>query len=446
MSTRTEDVERANDQVRLRRPAAIVSADAHVGPLLETQLRQYCPEAYLEEFDRFVQAERAIRSGPSQQLGFVEAAAQQRNLTTPGHHDPDARLRDLDYDGVAAEVLFHGSQNGETIPFMSLGSLPSGNPLIGVSFDDLTERKFELFAIGQRIYNRWLADFVSVAPERFVGLAHVPIWDVKEAAAEVRWARQHGLRGVNFPSQRPGLPNYGDAAWDPFWQSCVETDLPLAMHAGAGDPSTWTGPQAAAILCLESGGWFSRRALHFMIFGGVFERYPTLRLVLTEQPGTWWPYTAMEYDSVWKQYAADSELRRQVPEAPSTYMMRNVFVGASFMSPMEAHDALEHGYSSQVLWGTDYPHSEGTFQVPESENEPSQTKLALRDAFGGCDPLAAAQMAGGTATKVYGLDAKKLAEVAQQIGAPTPLDIVEPLTEIPERHGFLTFRRNGPFS
>ena len=93
--------------------------------------------------------------------------------------------------------------------------------------------------------------------------------------------------------------------------------MTLTCHSGAGDPAAWTGPEATALLSIESGGWFSRRALHQMIFGGVFERHPDLQLVLTEQPGDWWPYTLRELDSAWM--AHSHAFRDQVPRLPSEY-------------------------------------------------------------------------------------------------------------------------------
>ena len=74
--------------------------------------------------------------------------------------------------------------------------------------------------------------------------------------------------------------------------------MPLSTHSGAGDPAVFQGPELIALMSIESGGWFSRRAAHLMIFAGVFERHPELKLVLTEQPGEWWPLPGDELDSV----------------------------------------------------------------------------------------------------------------------------------------------------
>ena len=74
-----------------------------------------------------------------------------------------------------------------------------------------------------KIYNRWLADFVSQAPHRHIGLAQLPMWDLEAAVAEVEWAHEAGLRGVNFPAMREGeLPEYNKRVWEPLWSVCEE--------------------------------------------------------------------------------------------------------------------------------------------------------------------------------------------------------------------------------
>ena len=262
----------------------------------------------------------------------------------------------MDRDGIAAEVIFHGSQNGEPMPF--LPQLLGNN----ASFDIDPV----LAPVGERIYNRWLADFCSVEPERHVGLAHVPMWDIDAAVREVEWAAEAGLRGVNFPAPRHGVYlEYNDRAWEPFWSACQACGMTLATHVGVASPGRASGPEALALTSIEDGGYFARRAIWWMIFGGVFERHRDLHLVITESPGEWWTHTMVELDSTWLSQADwNAALREQVPRRPSEYCASNVFVGASFLAPFEAARAVDEGYASQLLWGSDYPHIEGTWQYP----------------------------------------------------------------------------------
>jgi predicted TIM-barrel fold metal-dependent hydrolase len=350
---------------------------------------------------------------------------------TPGHHDPVARRRDLDAEGVAAEVIFHGSQNDQPIPFQ--------DSMLGAPSDP------ELAGTGIRIYNSWLAQVCSGAPDRHVGLAHLPMWDVDAAVAELRWAAAAGLRGVNFPAQRPWIRPYNDRAWEPLWAAAEELSMPLTTHSGAGDPAILQGPELVALVSIESGGWFSRRAAHLLTFAGVFERHPDLRLVLTEQPGEWWPYLVTELDSVHLAMTRDGgPLARQVPRPPSEYLHRNVFVGASFLSRAEAEGAIRDGYADRLMWGADYPHMEGTFQVGDT----SFTRLSLRFTFAGLPEPTVRDMLGGTAVAVYGLDGQRLAAVAERIGAPSAADLDDPLTldQVPAGASPFAFRTVGPWA
>ena len=433
----------AGSRIDHDRPAIIVSCDGHIGPRLVEDLRPYCPAEHLDDFDDFVRARRGLLPEMSPKAEAPDRG--NRNLSLEGHHDVQAYVRDMDVEGVAAEVLFQGSQNGEGIPFMPLSAVPSGNPNVAMDFLSISSNELAMFKVGQMIYNRWLADAVSVAPGRLLGLVHVAYWDAELAAEQVAWARENGLKGVNFPAPRPGLPHYSDPAWDPLWRACEEHDLTLANHAGAGDPTSWTGVAGRAIAGLESAGWPARRALHFMIFSAVFVRFPELRVIFTEQPGMWWTTARRDFDSIWKA-PYQAELREHLPEPPSYYMDHNAFIGASFLSSQEAEDAVDNGYVSRVVWGRDYPHTEGTFQAPEFEGDPPQSPLALRDALQGCDPDDAAAMAGLNGATAYGLDLAQLQEVADRIGALTPNELVVAPESIPESHGFLTFRKNGAYS
>jgi predicted TIM-barrel fold metal-dependent hydrolase len=414
-------------------PLVVVSCDTHIGPRLKEDLRPYCPASHLGAFDDF-----AAEMGERRRALHAHMAGRQterftRNQGTAGHYDVHARLRDLDHDGVAAEVIFHGSQNEEPIPFGTFVAF------LGPASDDL-----ELVALGRHIYNHWLADTVSVEPERHVGLVHLPLWDVDASVRELEWARQAGLRGVNFPAPRPELAPYNDRVWEPFWSACEALRMPLTTHSGSGDPSAWTGPEAAVLMSIESGGWFSRRALHQMIFGGVFERHPQLQLVLTEQPGDWWPYTMRELDSAY--LAQRASLGDQVPKRPSDYCRTNVSIGASFLAHFEAEAAVRDGYADRVLWGSDYPHMEGTYQHPAGEDDPSMGRIAMQYTFAGIPDDQVRRMTGDNAVRVYGLDRAALEAVAGRIKAPTPADLATGPESVPEEGGLLAFRQFGPWA
>jgi predicted TIM-barrel fold metal-dependent hydrolase len=183
-----------------------------------------------------------------------------------------------------------------------------------------------------------------------------------------------------------------------------------------------------------------------MIWAGVFERHPGLKLVITETPGNWFPTTAAELDTLHAFYDSKGEqplnraLLEQVPRRPSEYMAQNVFFGASFASPFEVEQAMLRGLDSQLLWGSDYPHLEGTYVNPEGRDVPSVTRLALRNTFSGVPAAETRRMVGENAIDVYGLDAEALRAIAQQIGAPTVDELATPIDAVPEGASPTAFR------
>jgi hypothetical protein len=148
----------------------VASADTHVGPLLG-QLREYCERRHLDDFDSFAGATQVAPGRVAASLLPSPGEADYSLIVTPGHCNIEERLRQLDQDGVATEVIFHGSQNGQPLSFsssaFSFSSLPSGQE----------GRVLELSLAGAQIYNRWLADFCSVEPRRHAGMVQLRVWD-----------------------------------------------------------------------------------------------------------------------------------------------------------------------------------------------------------------------------------------------------------------------------
>jgi predicted TIM-barrel fold metal-dependent hydrolase len=397
----------------------MISNDSHVGPPIE-EYRQYCPKDLLEDFDDFapVSGKRTgfagvdFRNFPDD----LEAAFEVLKADPLIHYDPHVRLGHMDEDGVAAEVVYHGAQNRARIPFVAPGFLDA--PW------ESGRRQTELAAAGLRMYNRWLADYCSVAPGRFLGLAYLPMWDVDLAVQEAEFGRNAGLRGINFPSPRPGLANYNDPLWDPLWSASASLVMPLNSHVGNTDAmlalSTYTGVGARQIFQLEA-MHFSHRSIPFMILGGVFERHPGLKLIMTENAVAWAPDMVRDLDAV---FMSERHAQPQLSRKPSEYFWSNVFIGASFISNSEARTAVADGSAGNVVWGRDYPHLEGTWPY---------TKYSVRFAMEGIPDDAVRQMLGLTAIDIFGLDRAEIKTVADKIG-PSIDEIMTPLApgELPE--------------
>jgi len=430
----------ASGDLDLDEPLIVVTADSHVGPRLKEDLREYCPQQYLEEYDEFVRAYEP-HSDPAALLTMLtniedvpggEAVVEKlrANAATAGHYDVHARLKDMSRDGVAAEVIYHGSQNGQCFPLIN----PTGGTFNAMIFSPIgSKHELELAAVGQRMYNRWLADQCSVEPERHAGLAYLPMWDIDAAVRELEWAYEAGLRDVNFPAPKMGIKPYDDPSWDRFWSLCAEYGMALSTHDGAGiDDLSVHGKHTSLVAQMDE---LPRRMLPRMIFSGMFERYPNLKFVLTElqQPTSkWWVQTGERYDELWA--ANRGRLGDQVPRKPSEYLRSNVFLGLSLLHavPWETDIAVRDGYASNILWGSDYPHQEGVYRHPKDDEEETRTSLGLRNAFSSAPAEMARDMVGENAVRVYELDRGKLADVARRIGAHTPRSLSKPIDTVPE--------------
>jgi predicted TIM-barrel fold metal-dependent hydrolase len=415
------------DPVALDRgsPYIVVSTDAHAGPALETSLRPYCPSRLLEAFDEFCARRQRRTIAIANNSAFAPIVAQ-RVIGCAGHDDPHARLRDMDDQGIAAEVVFAGGQNDEALPWLGDG--------FGAGSD---EYPMELRAEGARIWNRWIADYASTAPERLIGTVQIPIWDVDASIREIEWARDAGITAVNFPAPRRDFAPYVDPVYEPFWQAAEALDMPLLTHSAGGErPLGFTGPGTELMMYSEI-HWYSRRSLWELIFGLVFEDHPRLRLVFTESRVVWVPQYLNELDSIFELHR---EFRgRRVPKYPSEYFASNCYVAGSFMAPFEA--AARHAVGLRnLMWGSDYPHFESTWPY---------TDLCLRNTFAGIPEDDTRRILGENAIPVYGLDRAALRRVADRIG-PTPEHLAVALTddEYPDRAECATFafRTRGDYS
>ena len=208
---------------------------------------------------------------------------------------------------------------------------------------------------------------------------------------------------------RDRLP-YNDAAYDPVWAACAEAGLPVHTHSGEA-PMEEYGDNTGVYLA-EVVWWAARPAWH-LLFGGAFERFPDLKFVVTEAAAYWAP------DMMWKwdQYMGGGHttkklaamLKGKISKLPSDYFGTNIFIGASTMSKEEIRRRYVIG-TDVVMWGTDYPHPEGTWP---------HTAAKLRADFAEVPVDDTAELLGLTAARVYGFDLDELRPIASRIG-PTP--------------------------
>src|SRR5882757_8527987 len=327
------------------------SADGHVG-LPGELYRPYIDAQYHDQFDLFL-AEHRHRWSAAEPTSVLDPRTWdwwdgQERFESGGIAslwDPSRRLAELDLDGVAVEVLFSDDQHMNTPPWLG-----GGVTAIGLHHDYTPELRLA----GARAYNRWLAEFCSAAPNRFLGaIAVSTLADVEGAVAEVRSAHAAGLRHTVLLPLEYHQPLLHHPRYEPFWQVCLELDLTVSVHLGDGAPS-WVGdePWDFAVFMMES-FFAAHRPLWCLIFGGVLERHPDLRVVFTEQGSDWVPAMLASMDDTATNGAWRTSHEHPMPMLPSEYFRPQRFVADSLMGRSEVE--LRHSIGiDQFLFGTDF--------------------------------------------------------------------------------------------
>jgi predicted TIM-barrel fold metal-dependent hydrolase len=305
-------------------------------------------------------------------------------------------------------------------PFFPTGVVIAPAP---VTHDD-----YVLRLAGIRAHNRWLADFCAAHPTRRAGLAQILLNDVDEAVADVRWAKDHGLSGVLLPGVAPNTPidPLFSPVYDPLWAVCEELELPVTHHGGgSGVPDMGRFASTLSMYILEV-GFYANRALWHLVMSGVFERFPKLVFVMTEQGSAWIPDVLDRMDTLHDDMVGGrfgGELGPQgfvLSGRPSDYFAQNCWVGASFPTRSDAERFGQIGMD-RVMWGSDYPHREGTY--PYSIE-------AMQQAFSGWDEADVRKVLSENAASVYGFDLDALAPLAADCG-PAVATVREPLATVP---------------
>jgi predicted TIM-barrel fold metal-dependent hydrolase len=408
--------------------AVIVSSDGHAAARMG-DYRPYMPTKFHEEFDAFcaVYEEKGTRSfepknmirrtDPEVVEDWIESAIDTERVL--GLWDAERRLKEMAREGVVAEVIFPDFG----LPFELYA------PMLEAQYGYV--RTAEQLAVGDMTYNRWLVDYCSIAPLRFVPQAIIRFQDIDTALKEIRWAHKAGLKGVVLPRFTEDRPIF-DSCFDPVWNLLEELEMPVSSHIAISSVnenlhSGWISraPHPACVYPLFSTDLYyhCHQILSHMIWGGVFERHPRLQLVMTEQGSGWVTGALQQMDYSWDGGYLRRDIREVIRQKPSEYFKRQCHLGSSLFSLAEAEARYEIGVD-KIAIGVDYPHHEGTWGVGPGTQEWLRATLGAA----GVPKEEARMMLGTNAAKLWGLDIVALREAAAEIG-PLLDDILKPPTE-----------------
>jgi predicted TIM-barrel fold metal-dependent hydrolase len=382
----------------------IISSDTHAGGS-HKEYREYLDPEWRDEFDAW----RGQYKNPWKDLRDTDLRI--RNW------DDERRDADQFADGVVGEVLFPNT----VPPFYPGFVLFAGPP----KEEDYARRRAGLHA-----HNRWMVDFCARRAVQRAGIGQVFLNDIDDAIADVTWIKENGLRGgVLLPTVAPDVkwvrPLY-DPDYDRLWAVCQDLEIPVHLHGGTGSPDYGRYAATPMIMIAEVPFYGMRNFVH-MLLGGVFERFPKLKFVVTEAGASQFGPLLKQLDGIIEsvrkgaigelKYASDTALPRSATE----YFRQNVWLGASFPGPADvaARDLLG---PDRFMWGSDYPHDEGSGPY---------TREHLRQVMHDLPEEEMRKILGENAAKLYGFDLEALAPLAAKYG-PTVEELRVPLTELPE--------------
>jgi len=206
-----------------------------------------------------------------------------------------------------------------------------------------------------RVLNEGIAEYVTREPKRFVGLGSVPMNDAIEAATELERATvKLGLKGALILTNVGGR-ELSDPKFEAFWAKASELDALIVIH-----PNGFTEGQRLSRFYFNNvigNPLDTTIALHYLIFDGVLERYPRLKLLAVHGGGYVGAYSG-RMDHAW---GARSDCHANLPNPPSAYLKR-VHVDSIVFTPHQLIGLVELFGANHVLMGTDYP-----FDMAESD-------------------------------------------------------------------------------
>jgi len=326
-------------------------------------------------------------------MGLVAAAGKpSEELTVSGvsfdelHRsgwDANYRIADQQRDGVAAEVIY---------------------PTVGMMICNHPDADFKHATFAA--YNRWISDYCSVAPDRLLGCGQTALRSVEEGIADLQRISDLGLRGVMMPGEpatwaEDGSGDYDDPMWDSFWEAAIDLGLPLSFHILTSRASAFEsrprGPRINGFLAIIRG---IQDIMGTLIYGGVFERHPNLRVVCVEADAGWVPHYMYRMDHAWKRHrnwmAPGVELQR----LPSEYFAEHIYT--TFQDDWTAFRVAEQMNWRRLMWANDFPHSDSTW--PWSQEMLTEHTAHLTDEM-------TQAILSGNAADLYGIDVAALSVV-----------------------------------
>jgi predicted TIM-barrel fold metal-dependent hydrolase len=361
-------IPQARRDTKLPKDTIVVSADNHWS-MTEDIFYERFPAHLKERAPRFLPNKEGthIYMHVGGKPALREAQQKIIDHFADGNVSIESRLRDLDVEGIEKEIVF-----GNAIAFF-------------LGYPDLEVREWVF-----RIYNEHLAEIARKAPGRFHGVGLVNYWDMSKVRESIAEVKALGLKAYQLPvlpKKENGQPmDYCLPEMDPLWAAVEEGGLPFCFHVGESVTDGWG---MVGTMVMQSFAPF-RKSLGEMIFGGILDRHPNIRVIFTEAEINWIPGALQTASMIYDCYSF--VLKPQIKHHPRHYWHNNCY--ATFMHDPAGLRLLDIIGADRVMWSSDYPHLESTLGFTWSAME-SVIDVATEDE--------ARMILGGTAMKVFNL-------------------------------------------
>jgi predicted TIM-barrel fold metal-dependent hydrolase len=290
-----------------------------------------------------------------------------------GGWDPDARLADQVRDGVAAEVIY---------------------PTVGMQLCNHRDADYKKACFDA--YNRWIAAYCAAHPDRLIGCGQTAVRSPAEAVEDLKAIKALGLRGVMMPGE-PGCVDehdYDSPAFDPLWEAAIELGMPLSFHILTTRAERTRGPRLNSFLSVVRG---CQDIMGMLVFGGVFERHPDLRVVCVEADAGWVPHFMYRMDHAFKRHRYWLTPGQELTRLPSEYFADGIYV--TFQDDWTAFRHASDMNWRRLMWANDFPHSDSTW--PWSQD-------VLAEQTGQLTDEQRRAILSGNVAELYSIDTKEL--------------------------------------
>ena len=257
-----------------------------------------------------------------------------------GLRDIGGRLADMEHEGIDAEICF---------------------PTLGLWLYAIGDAEAE--AASARLYNDWHIDFLGSHPERFVQCGMLPVLDFSATLAELDYLASREVRAAMLPAVSPvGCAKYNDESWDPIFARAAQLGIVFVMHTGTGLESVTAERGAgAAIINYASQAMDAQLTAMYLIAGGVLDRNRGAKVAFIESGASWLVALGERMDEVAE--AHEVFVRPKLSRKPSQIIDDQIWTAFQHDRACVVAAAKRLPGSRNVMWGSDYPHAEGTWPV-----------------------------------------------------------------------------------